>query len=63
MLHRKYQTPEILHDAPPHDKMMDDFHLDDPAATLAGLITGPGRIARLKMLWERWRYDFVRLFE
>ena len=35
---RKYFTPEILHDAPLHDKKTADFHFDDFAATLARLI-------------------------
>ena len=41
MSHRKYQTPEILHDAPLHDTRMADFHFDDFAATLARLIASP----------------------
>jgi formylglycine-generating enzyme required for sulfatase activity len=35
---RKYQTPEVLHDAPLHDRKTADFHFDDFAATLARLI-------------------------
>lgn len=38
---RKYETPEILHDAPLHEKKMADFHFDDFAATLARLIASP----------------------
>ena len=41
MSHRKYQTPEILHDAPLHDRRTADFHFDDFAATLARLIASP----------------------
>ena len=39
---RKYQTPEILHDAPLTDQKAADFHFDDFAATLARLIASPG---------------------
>ncbi len=35
---RKYQTPEIMHDAPLTDKKAADFHFDDFAATFARLI-------------------------
>src|SRR3990172_7356701 len=38
---RKYQTPEVLHDAPLHDRKTADFHFDDFAATLARLIASP----------------------
>lgn len=38
---RKYQTPEILHDAPLTGKKSADFHFDDFAATLARLIANP----------------------
>ncbi|HCR71420.1 MAG TPA: hypothetical protein DIW23_08265, partial [Anaerolineae bacterium] len=38
---RKYQTPEILHDAPLTDKKTADFYFDDFAATLARLIASP----------------------
>lgn len=38
---RKYQTPEIMHDAPLSDKKASDFHFDDFAATLARLIASP----------------------
>jgi gamma-glutamyl hercynylcysteine S-oxide synthase len=38
---RKYQTPEVLHDAPLHDRKAADFHFDDFAATLARLIASP----------------------
>lgn len=41
MSKRKYFTPEILHDAPLHDKKTADFHFDDFAATLARLIASP----------------------
>jgi len=35
---RKYQTPEVLHDAPLTGAKTADFHFDDFAATLARLI-------------------------
>ena len=35
---RKYQTPEIMHDAPLTDHKAADFHFDDFAATFARLI-------------------------
>jgi len=35
---RKYQTPEIMHDAPLHDHKSADFHFEDFAATLARLV-------------------------
>ena len=38
---RKYQTPEIMHDAPLTDSKAADFHFDDFAATLARLIASP----------------------
>ena len=38
---RKYQTPEVLHDAPLPDRKTADFHFDDFAATLARLIASP----------------------
>ena len=38
---RKYQTPEIMHDAPLTGAKAADFHFDDFAATLARLITSP----------------------
>lgn len=38
---RKYQTPEIMHDAPLHDHKSADFHFDDFAATLARLVASP----------------------
>ena len=38
---RKYQTPEIMHDAPLHDHKLADFHFDDFAATLARLVASP----------------------
>ncbi len=38
---RKYETPEILHDAPLHDGKRADFHFDDFAATFARLIASP----------------------
>lgn len=41
MAKRKYQTPEIMHDAPLTDQKAADFHFDDFAATLARLIASP----------------------
>ena len=41
MPRRKYQTPEIMHDAPLTDSKAADFHFDDFAATLARLIASP----------------------
>jgi iron(II)-dependent oxidoreductase len=41
MPRRKYQTPEIMHDAPLRDEPNADFHFDDFAATLARLIASP----------------------
>jgi len=38
---RRYQTPEILHDAPLSFQKVADFHFDDFAATLSRLITSP----------------------
>ena len=38
---RKYQTPEIMHDAPLTDNKAADFHFDDFAATFARLIASP----------------------
>ena len=38
---RKYQTPEILHDAPLQGARAADFHFDDFSATLARLIASP----------------------
>ncbi len=38
---RKYQTPEIMHDAPLQDHKSADFHFDDFAATLARLVASP----------------------
>ena len=38
---RKYKTPDVLHDAPLHDRKRADFHFDDFAATLARLIASP----------------------
>lgn len=38
---RKYQTPEILQDAPLRDERNADFHFDDFAATFARLIASP----------------------
>ena len=38
---RKYQTPEIMHDAPLHDHKSADLHFDDFAATLARLVASP----------------------
>lgn len=38
---RKYQTPEIMHDAPLTDNKPADFHFDDFAATFARLIASP----------------------
>ena len=41
MPRRKYQTPEIMHDAPLRDERNADFHFDDFAATLARLVASP----------------------
>lgn len=38
---RKYQTPEVLHDAPLGGSKAADFHFDDFAATFARLIASP----------------------
>ncbi len=38
---RKYQTPEVLHDAPLTGAKRADFHFDDFAATFARLIASP----------------------
>jgi len=38
---RKYQTPEIMHDAPLHGSKDADFHFDNFAATFARLIASP----------------------
>lgn len=38
---RKYLTPEIMHDAPLHERKAADFHFDDFSATLARLIANP----------------------
>jgi formylglycine-generating enzyme required for sulfatase activity len=42
MPHRKYFTPQVLHDAPLHDRNSADFYFDDFAATLARLVANPG---------------------
>ncbi len=38
---RKYQTPEVLHDAPLTGSKRADFHFDDFAATFARLVASP----------------------
>lgn len=42
MPRRKYQTPEIMHDAPLRDGGVADFHFDEFAVTLARLIASSG---------------------